>query len=298
MKVFMITENDWTNLGFEIANSLNDVGVEAKMFRTKNAHKLYPEGRQAELFKKTHITFLKECDIIFFIHSVYIDLPVNLKTKKVFVFHTGTRYRKNPDAMNKIFNPVVDMSFLSFDLYGMGAKNEKIVLAPVDDSLIKPSFERKHPEKIIVGSYPTGERKIRERINSSMKNISDKFEYRWDDKFVSWFEHLEKKSKCDMIIGDMELQNHGSYGISTIEACMLGCIPIVNFKHNQMFMDNFGEIPPFISTDLSNMSKNIERFVEKNDLEEAKRKSREWAIEYHSYKNSALSMKEIFEGAL
>ena len=61
------------------------------------------------------------------------------KNKKVVVFHGGGKFRLNHKAICSQFNPIVDCSLIqTYDLFGLGAKDERWLLPPIDLSKIKP----------------------------------------------------------------------------------------------------------------------------------------------------------------
>jgi hypothetical protein len=102
-KVVLISENkDWANIGAMFALCLNSVGINARAF-TKNMINNKP-FIHSEIFgdniKLLEDSITDDTEAIIWMHSIKMNLDVDLTNKKVCVFHGGSHYRRSFKSIN------------------------------------------------------------------------------------------------------------------------------------------------------------------------------------------------------
>jgi hypothetical protein len=305
MKVLLLANSDWAGLGNNLTESLCRVGVDAK-FYSKNRG-IY-KHRNNSISKFQAIEFSKSCDVIQYMHSEKVNLNINLKGKKVVVFHGGGKYRDNPQKICNLFNNIIDCSVIqTYDLFGLGAKNEKWLLPGIDVANIKPIY--KNNKKIVVGHYPSSKiGKGSENVKRIIENIKDKvpeFEFRYDNKRVPWKLQLKRMSGIDIYIERMSLGNNtkfgwkrtGVWGMAALEAAALGKIVVTNFYGKKFYKKQFGDY----ALQVADSEKQMETLLislltkNKNELLELKKKTRKWVEEKHSFEVVGAQLRGIYE---
>ena len=305
MKVLLLANTDWAGLGNHLTEGLCRVGVDAKLYcRTKGTYK----HRNNSITKHQAIKFSKECDIIQYMHSEKVDLNINLKGKKIVVFHGGGKYRDNPQRICNIFNDLVDCSIIqTYDLFGLGAKNEKWVLPGIDVKLIKPVYNDN--DKIVIGHYPSSKiGKGSEAVERIIKNIQGKvpdFDFKCSYKRVPWEHQLRRMSTVDIYIERMSLQKKtkngwkrtGVWGMTALEAAALGKIVVTNFYGKKFYKKEFGEYALQVADSEKQMTHLLINLLNKSksELLTLKQQTRKWVEEKHSLEVIGSQLKNIYE---
>ena len=301
MKAVLLSKSDWANLSYFYEKSLNAVGIEAKAF-SKTRHRYYP--KQVKLYKniKEIKEYIQDADVVMFVHSVYTETGVSLKNKIVCVVHTGSAYRQNSKKLNKIFNPIVDVTFSGGDVLGMGAKNEIWVQPAIDINKIQPSyFNPKPKDKVVIAHYPSGTKgyPIIKDVISKLKRKN--FIFKYDSTKVPWENNLKRMSECDIYIEEMNPEQKGIplyvFGIQAIEAAALGKVVCSRFPMFNDYEKIFGSCGLIPTNTPEILKDTLEKFLYMSDLDfiELQKKSREWAVNCHSYKVIGERFKNIFE---
>ena len=301
MKVVLLAANDWTNLGGQCAKSLREIGVDATMFIKKTHSFEYPN--QGKIFKASSqvLPYIKKADVVLFMHSQYIDTGVDLKNKKVLVWHTGSRYRKYSKNVNKFFNPIVNASICGRDVFGLGAKNEKWVGGLVDVEALNPVYKTGN-DKIVLAHYPRGRHKGTGTIKNSIDEINKKgllngFIYKFSDKIVDWKSNIERVSKCDVYIEDMgKGKNKSVFGIAALEAAALGKIVITRFLFLEEYEKKFGKYGLQVANTQEELVQKLIYLISlsEKDLLKLKKRARKWVVRRHSYEAVAKRLLKVF----
>jgi len=285
MKVVLLAVNDWTSLGAEYAKCLRTAGVDATMFIQKRHPFKYPN--QGEIFKTNEeiLPHIKEATIVHFMHSQNPIKGINLKGKKVVVSHTGSAYRIKHEKINKIFNPIVDLTIVSSDLFGKGAKNECWIEAgTVNTEKLKPVYERSSGT-LIVGHFPSNTTKTRgNEIVEIMKDVKGNFEFRYSGKRVSWEEQIKRMSKCDIYLE--RFPDNRGFGITVLEAAALGKIVFTPYAFEDKYKETMGDFDLISIKSTEDLIEKTEKVISLSDDEllKMKKKSRVWAEKHHSHK--------------
>ena len=306
MKVLIVAKNDWANMAYRYQESLKEVGVDAKAVTLSVNYSCKPD--HAEICKLNKIkNYAKSAEIIQFMHSEYFNL--NVKNKRIFVFHGGTRYRVDPHTKNKIFNPIVEKSIIQTgDLLGLGAKNEVWILACVDTKKIKPIYKRQS-DKIIVGHFPSSpivksSKEINKVMNNLKKRFDHKFEYIYSPTKLNWDKHIERVSECDIYLDACtpmlktkkytKGSKYGEWGVAAVEAAALGKVVISHMLSYESYEQQFGKCGIQIANSLKEIENNMIKFLFMNNEEllQVRKDTRAWVVKHHSYHAIGKRLKE------
>jgi hypothetical protein len=306
MKVLVLANTDWAGVGNNLTDSLCRVGVDAKLY-CKNKG-LY-QHKNNSITKNQAIIFSKKCNIIQYMHSEKVDLDINLKGKKIVVFHGGGKYRDDPQQICNVFNGIVDCSIIqTYDLFGLGAKNEKWLLPGIDVHSIIPVYNINN-NKIIVGHYPSSKiGKGSETIEKIIKNIKGKvpeFEFIRSYNRVSWDQQLKRLSEVDIYIERMSLQKltkngwkrTGVWGMTALEAAALGKIVVTNFYGKKFYKKQFGDYALQVADSEKQMTEILINLLSstKKELLSLKKETVKWVKEKHSLEVLGKRLRSIYE---
>lgn len=303
MKVLILAVNDRACVGYMLAQSLKRVGVDATAV-ARNPH-LFGRKKQAIITKdrKRISNLARKADVIHF-HNRYVDTGIDLSLKKVVVFFGGTSYRLEPEKNQDRFNPIVDATIIrSPDFFGLGAKNEKFLLPPIDTDNIRPVYERSMNSKLVVAHYPSHYRKkgTNEIWNALYGVMPERINLQVSTRTVDWEENIRRISLCDVYIDQFAPEQDGRplgiFGVEALEAAALGKIVITNFHWLDLYKEYYGNCGLWITNSLDDMANRIEEIAKMKDIEllSHKRNSRRWVAHQHSFKRTGKMLKEIYE---
>lgn len=316
MDVLMLTKHDWANTGWRFYKSLKLLGLNVEFFKGQ-AHGLkYPEqakvhpaiaqrtpGPQWILKVPELKELIEKAHVVHFIASTFIDTGANLQNKHVVVQHGGSQFRQSSAKLNKLFNEITDHTVIQCpDLLGLGAKNETLIYYPVDTNLLQPDYEQKH-KLITIGHFPRSPKiKGTGNILVAIHNAANKrFRYIGIKEVgpknpLPWMEHLKRIKKCDIIIETCNLKlgkaRYGEWANTALEAAALGKIVISNTLSKDIYNHEYGELGIHIANNVPSLINRIKQLtsLDKNQLIEEKKKSREWAVKHHSLEATALRL--------
>lgn len=289
-------------MGYVFAQSLKTVGVDARAFTTQLHGLNYPE--QADLMPHNIVSILKKADVIQYMHSMlFLHDKINLKKKRVFVFHGGTRYREHQDVLNEMFNPIVERTLIQTkDLWNDGAKDPVWVLPAVDVKTIQYHPETDNSKVVRIGHFATnperkGSRKIYEVVLEVMKEFPKKVTYKTGN-LVPWADNIQRMANCDIYIDQMEV---GEWGVSALEASALGKVVISNFRSSQDYAKEFGYPSSIIPANTYDALHRILKNLLTDGVDKIailKRVSRRWVERFHSYEALGDRLKRIYTGEM
>lgn len=299
--VLLLAHDDYANLGYTFSKCLQSVGINALMLVQKKHPFLYPEQGIKIDFIKDIRRYALNAPIIQFMHSQYMQTGVDLRKKRVFMFHGGTTYRKYHKTLNKNWNPKIEGTLTqTLDLIGKGAKNEKWLLPAVDTERLKPVSSSGNG-KVIIGHFPNDAKKkgsafFEKAIEQLKKDpeVKDRFEYITSDKKVSWQEQIDRVSACDIYA---EMQVYGIWGITALEAAALGKVVVNNFTGLDRYREEYGECGLTVAIGLQEIVARLKDLIlmPTQELDELKQKTRTWVEEKHSYQAIGKRLKEIYQ---
>lgn len=307
MNVLLLAKNDWAGLGNTLTKCLCEVGVNAKIYTIRKNRYNHPS---VSINKKQAIKFSRKCDIIQYMHSEKVPFNIDLNNKKVVVFHGGGKYRNHHENLCRIFNPIVDCSIIqTYDLFGLGAKNEIWLLPPIDTQLITPNYET-NGKKIIIGHFPSssygkGTKNVN-RIIEEIKPFVPPFEYRFSDKRIKWNAQISRMSEVDIYIERMsmtkiekngKLARTGVWGMTALEAAALGKIVVTNFYGRKYYKKDYGECVLQSANSEDEMKGILIKLLNtpKKDLLPLKQMTRKWVEEKHSFEVIGNRLRSIYE---
>ncbi len=305
MKIlFLAKDRDFANVGYRLSQSLVSVGVDAVM---------YSEVATAHGYKNQGIVFGKdvqrvrdraeESDVIIFMHGKYIDLKTDFKDKIVGVFHGASNYRRRADELNKIFNPIVDVTLIqTADLLDQGGKNEKWITACVDTNNIRPVYGADRCSKLIVAHYPSRpKKKGTARIKKALEGLNS-INFVCATKLLKWKAHMKRIADSDVYIDQFLDQLHGKKlctpGMTSFEAAALGKIVIANFCDVGRYEKQYGACAIQVANTPDELKQVVEMLslLNADELLDLQHKSRAWVEKYHSYEAMGERLVKIFGG--
>lgn len=306
MKVITVCESDWCNVGYNVAKALNTIGVNAQ------AYKAYPHSfnykEHGTVVPKNDLSRkVKDADIVIIMNSNYycLELCKYHNKKNVYVYHTGTDYRRNPKQHNEDFNPYITRALTDqTEFIGLGMKDECYLFTPIDTNRFCPvGFELKSP--MLLAHYPSnpivkGTDEINKVITKLLCDNGKIFNYKCSTKKVGHEDQIQRMRDCDVYIElfapTNEGNKYGCFGVTAVEAAALGKLVVTNHTTPEVYEQFYGRRTPFVTPQtISEMYDMINSIVHSKDVEKRKVASREWAVKYHSFKATGERLKKILE---
>lgn len=286
IRVLFLAIRDFANVGSNYCKALRSIGIRSNLLVSRE-HGWYDESKCSVLLKKKEdaIPYVKEADVIHFLHGGNPIQGINLKGKKIVVQYTGSNYRNNPQALNRQFNPIVDLSIVGSSLFGKGAKNEHWTAGGVvDTNFLKPVYERSSKNIIAGHFHPSSKTKGSGDIVSALRNNKiNNFEFRYETTKVSWLNQIKRVSKCDIYI-ERFTRNTG-FGMSALEAAALGKIVITTYAFKEKFEKTIDKFELISISSIDELVENIRKIVNlsEEELLNLKKKHRNWVERNFSY---------------
>jgi hypothetical protein len=242
MKVVNLTYSDYANFAYMNCQALRAVGVDCYAL-TATEHKFnYANSSEVASYGQMN-EMCKDADLIQIFHSAEVlHRFIHLNSKRVFVYHTGTPYRMNPDKMNELWNPVAERIFIdSPEFYILGGKNVTYIATAIDTDKIpySPSLNKKN----VFAHYPSipevkGTRKIMQMMEKH--NV----DFKYSTERVSSEDNLKRMRSCDVYIelfAPMQDDKiYGSFGVTAFEASAMGKQVITNSVIHQVYTHTYG----------------------------------------------------------
>ena len=277
-----VSNNDWANMGYLLAKSLQSVGVNAKAI---TSHK-HPFGykEEAELCTDSlYAEYVAKAKVVVAMHSEY--KPCNYK--KLWVFHGGSAYRHNHVKLNELFNPLVTGTILQhWEFLNKGAKNPYWVLPPIDLS-IKPDYT--HHGKLFA-HYPRGSAKGTRDIVYICEELGVRLNC--NTKIIPHNENMKRMSDCDIYI---EMVSGPEWGMTALEAAALGKIVVTTFNGLDDYKRQYGECELVVANNKEELRERIKEIMNwtEEEILEKKKATRQWAERYHSFQAVGQRLKDI-----
>lgn len=294
MRVIFISHQDFANFSYEKAESLKSVGVDAEAFIYKKHPFAY--GKQAtQVDQSRMIKEIAKADLIHVMHScgTMWDL-VKESGKRIMVWHTGTRYRQEPEKHNARWNPIVERSFYALgEFENLGCKNGEYFSVTIDTDLIK--YHKATNKKITFGHYPSNPQvKGTQNITRVISEVRGMRKYDFENTFsvrrYQYYKQLQRMMNCDVYLemcatkqGD---KPYGSWGTTALETSALGKPTITNFLWEDCYKKFYGEHKLIIANSPRELKTKIIEILEKSEKEVTQMgiEAREWVIEKHGRK--------------
>lgn len=263
-RVLNISSNDYANMSHNNANALRSIGVDCKDY-TLNKH-VFNYNEESTLCNRLNLSYMvNDYDVVQIFHTdaTLLELVLNNQFKgKIIVYHTGSRYRENPEYWNELFNKYVHRCITDqTEFMELGAKDIEY-LAPHTD--LKPVEKRKEG-KLIIGHYPSnpivkGTKEIREMLEP----FKDDFEIRIDETILPHEENLKRIAECHIYVElfkpELNGKPYGCFGVTAFEATALGCVVVTNDLNPLVYESTYSK-KSFISVnDYNNFTFIIDKF--------------------------------------
>lgn len=305
MKIISIAYDDYANYMHSVTQALRSVGLDAECY------KLIPcftkRENEAKIITKSIMQHL-EGDIVQIMHTREHLLSCLPRHKRLFVYHTGSRYRQNPDGYNKIFNKRVERTFVDIpDLFDRGAKN--CVLFPCPMTIPKEIKLYHSFRPIRIGHFHLKPEvkgthniiNIFEKLKSE-GFLQGKWEFVYSTEAVSNENNLQRMNDCDIIIDLMNNKQgqkmYGAWGVTSLEAASLGKIVWSSNYFNNVYEKHYGHCP----IDRIDTEDDIRRFlnyyctIPRETFNKHQYLMKEWVEKNHSYEASGNYFKKIING--
>ena len=244
MKILNISSNDYSNASHHNANALRHIGIDCVDYCL--AQHPFNYKSQSEVITRDGIKAIyRNYDVIQIFHT---DEPLLLLVgshPRIVVYHTGTRYRNEPEKYNKIFNPFVQTTITDHcEFMGLGAKNIHYLAPHIE---LTPTIKA-DTSKLIVGHYPSNaEVKGTETIRKVIEPLKGFFDVRIHEEKLNHEANLKRVAECHIYIElfkpELNGKQYGHFGVSAFEAAALGCKVITQNYHQKHYTDVYGECP-------------------------------------------------------
>jgi hypothetical protein len=263
MKVLNLCSNDYANMSHENAKALRSIGIDcldAKLYRHNFKYKTESVSTTYQQIQQV----VKHYDVIQIFHTdKEILRHVKMgKAKKIIAYHTGTRYRQQPDFFDKVFEgcTIVTDQCEFINNGNMHYLAPHVELSPLD----KPKRG-----KLVLGHYPSNPyNKGTETIKQMLKSNHGDFEMRVDTKILSHELNLKRIGDCDIYVEmfnpEQDGKPYGCHGVTAFEASALGCKVITNNINLSAYTDVYGDSPFMIANTEKEFKSWIEKLKKKN----------------------------------
>ena len=248
MKVLFINHVDYANLCYNLSKSLRSIGVQSESLTLKPHQFGYTE-QSTRVSQSQMMEAIKNAECVIIGHSFAKFVDWIPKSKRVFVIHTGTRYRQDSENLNAIFDKVVERTFTdSPEFMELGAKLVTYVATAIDTEKIQQ--KKNTGWRIKFAHYPSNpDVKGTSKIVRMMSQLDADFET--SNKRLHHEENLQRMSKCDVYIEMFATEQngkiYGNAGVTAWEAAAMGKPVITNFLHDYVYRKAYGELPFFIA---------------------------------------------------
>jgi len=238
MKIALISDQDFGNLGYQYADALCQVGIESKSFSlTKHP---YSYERQSVIVKPEELSdSIQKYDIVILMHTS-IKLIKYIGDRPWFVMHGGSRYRQGHEAANEVLKNAKGAIIQTPDLLGLGAINEELICAPID--LNRIPYIPFHKAKHRFGHYPSN---IQSKGTNQIKLAANQARIDLDvnTQLLPHRDNLKRIGECEVYI---ELFNplqrgkpYGTFGITALEAALIGRPVITMCANYDKYMERY-----------------------------------------------------------
>ena len=278
--------HDYANLGHNVARSLNSIGIDA-IDACLYKHKFLYSSESNQVTKAEMKALSRMAEMVIIMHSstqaYYICRPQNFA-----VYHSGTRYRSNPALMNKTFRKA--HTLLTDQTEFMALANMHYVTSAIEDRGIK-IHDRANP---VIGHYPSNKvLKGSSAIEAALKNYKIDFNY----KVLRHEENLERMEKCDIYIElfkpELNGREYGCFGVTAIEAGMMGKVVITQDLHREIYESTYGEHPFLLAEHISDLPKLVDYAIE--NIAELRIKTREIIYKNHTFEATGKRLAKILK---
>lgn len=307
MRVINICREDYANYGYELAESMKLVGIDAEAFVTMRH--AFGYAKQATHTNVVHI--MNECekaDVIMVMHTddvMYNVVIPYVGKKPIIIWHTGTRYRQNPDKYNKLWNPIATKVVCCLgEFMDMGCKKPEYFNMTINTDAFEPSYKTQTP--LMFAHYPSnpivkGTAEVK-RILSEVRNGNrGRIMCSIDTSIIRHDRSLIRMRQCDVYVEMMATEQngkrYGSFGTTALEAAAIGKIVVTNDTDAHIYKKYYGDCALHICNTVDEMRMKLHELANKTvpEIVELKKQSRLWVEKNHSRKSSGMRMIKLLK---
>lgn len=282
--ILVASSNDYANLGHNVARSLNAVGIDC-IDVCLSHHGLLYESQSNKVARGEIRMLSKIADYVIIMHSCP-DVFAYCQPQNYAVYHTGTRYRSNPSRFNKLFKGAKKVLTDQTEFMHFGGMH----YVPSAVESFEPKYHnRKTP---IIGHYPSNkEVKGSDEIEKALKHHKIDFDYQQ----LRHSENLKRIENCDIYIElfkpTLNGRQYGCFGVTAIEAGMMGKIVITQDLNKHVYEETYGEHPFLLAEKPSDLPKLVD--YAKENLDNLRKKTREIVYKNHTFEATGNRLKQI-----
>jgi hypothetical protein len=301
-RVVNISSNDWANYSYYNSESLRAAGVKVDGFKF-HPHS-FGYGKQHPIIMPNEMQRIinsGQYDIVQLFNSDASMLSfVNAYRGKLVVYHTGSGYRRNFDALNRSFNPKVWKSIIALgEFENLGAKDPHYVSVAVDTDDLKPDLQLpRRPYKFIhCPSNPTV--KGTPAIMRMMSQADVQF--RSFVNVVDYQKHKQRYRECDVYVElfnpEIEGRPYGSFGTTAAEAAAMGKVVVTQNLYDDFYERVYGDCPLILARTEKEFIEKIQwlNSLEPSEMLKLQEAHRQWAVNKHSFKATGERLRKILE---
>jgi len=246
-RVLNLASNDYANMSHNNADALRSIGVYCNDY-VLNKHPFGYASQSKEILKDRVKDIINTFDVVQIFHTcpVILELVLNSQFKgKIIVYHSGSRYRENPEHWNGLFNKYVYRCITDqTEFMELGAKDIEYLAPHTNLKLV----EKRKEGKLIIGHYPSnpivkGTKEIREMLEP----FKDDFEIRIDETIIPHEENLKRIAECHIYVElfkpELNGKPYGCFGVTAFEATSLGCLVVTNDLNDYVYTSVYGGYP-------------------------------------------------------
>ena len=313
MRVLNVCVSDWANYSYDNAEALKSIGVDAKSYKML-PHPFKYENESALLKPAEMLEEIDKADVVQIMHTEpqMLEYCKQMNVPCV-VYHTGSRYRSDPEKWNDVFNPYVKKVFTDqCEFMQLGGKDITYIATAVDTDKIPPVTPFfKVPNDIIFGHYPSkedvkGTIEIKRMMDIVLKGSTAKFICSESSETVtgrvSHDEQLLRMACCDVYIElfkpELRGKPYGCFGVTAFEAAALGKVVVTQNIHEKVYEDAYGECALFLCNYEKAFINTVTALIKTPLIEGYQRNTRAWVVEKHSYKATGTRIKKLLEELL
>lgn len=304
MKILSICHEDYANYAYENTQAMRSVGLNAESYSLKR-HLFYTKQNNILSTDKLKQK-IENSDIIIVFHScgTSFDLVKQYKgQKKIIVFHTGTRYRSNPEKHNERWNDLADNIVIALgEFENLGAKNPIYLGITVNSNVIVPDY--RIYDVLRIAHYPSNpDVKGTATINKVINELKRKhnFIYNHSTQIVNIDKQFKRMNDCDIYVElcapEQGGNPYGSFGTTAVEAAAMGKIVVTNNRWNELYLSEYRNCALQIANSEQELFNKLEYLLNlhNNDLLNLKVQSRNWVEKCHSYEATGKRMKLLLD---
>lgn len=304
MKVLNCTTEDYANFAHDNAKSLRSVGIDCKDYKTA-AHKFNYPTQSTVIPNDQMVEMMRQADIIQIFHSnesmLQLLKNVDISKKKIYIYYCDSNYRSNPSYYNKLFNPIVERSFIALcEFEGKGAKNETYIVGASDTSRIYS--ESKNTQPYTIGHFPSSkEVKGTDKILEMLGKVTSPFKLNFSTELTTYEKQLERMKDCDIYIElfkpELNGKQYGSWGMTTLEAAALGKVVVTQNLNNSLYQKTYGNCPLILCDNEQHFINNINKLLllSNYELEQLQIDTYYWVENNHSYEATGKKLKQLLK---